>query len=253
MYHLESKEEIPSKLLKNVIYVYYDSLRNPKTELSFEKEKGSGCFLNYLVKKFLNEKKETDSTYIEKEKLSDVVAFINDNIDSIRVAHRNKIKVDFDSDNMVFLNSIFSLYDSRNIELKKSGYGIQFNLLVIFSLFEKIIDIVEHARKTGLEIKKINCVLAFDEPEIHLHPFAQRSLIKDLSDLANSKISINKKTLANFYCVVEKIFEKPSQVEKSLLILLKACFDNLVKEYKLLDKDDKISYIRDVLSNRSLF
>lgn len=68
----------------------------------------------------------------------------------------------------------------------------------------------------------------------------------------NSKININKKTLANFYCVVEKIFEKPSQVEKSLLILLKACFDNLVKEYKLLDKDDKISYIRDVLSNRSL-
>lgn len=239
VYHLESKEEVPSKLLKNVIYVYYDSLRNPKTELSFEKEKGSGCFLNYLVKKFLNEKKETDSTYIEKEKLSDAVAFINANIDSIRVAHRNKIKVDFDSDNMVFLNSIFSLYDSRNIELKKSGYGIQFNLLVIFSLFEKIIDIVEHVQKNGLEIKRINCVLAFDEPEIHLHPFAQRSLIKDLSDLAAGKD-------AGFNNVILKLFGIEFFSAQLIIVshsdrIITGSYENIVRIYSNNEKILSIS------------
>lgn len=140
---------------------------------------------------------------------------------------------------MVFLNSIFSLYDSRNIELKKSGYGIQFNLLVIFSLFEKIIDIVEHAQKTGLEIKKINCVLAFDEPEIHLHPFAQRSLIKDLSDLANGKD-------AGFNNVILKLFGIESFSAQLIIVshsdrIITGSYENIVRIYSNNEKILSIS------------
>lgn len=87
-----------------------------------------------------------------------------------------------------------------------------------------------------------------DKDYIRFH----NKVLSAFNEWYDNKININKIALANFYGVVKKIFEKPSQVEKSLLILLQACFDNLVKEYKLLDKEDKISYIRDVLSNRSL-
>lgn len=77
-----------------------------------------------------------------------------------------------------------------------------------------------------------------DKDYIRFH----NKVLSAFNEWYDNKININKIDLANFYDVVKKIFEKPSQVEKSLLILLQACFDNLVKEYKLLDKEDKISY-----------
>lgn len=60
VFHVETEEEISPKLLKNVFYIYYDSLRNPKTELSFEKEKGGGSFLNFLIKYYLGKHEEAD-------------------------------------------------------------------------------------------------------------------------------------------------------------------------------------------------
>ena len=61
------------------------------------------------------------------------------------------------------------------------------SLLVIFSLFERLIDITAKAQKQGRPLKEVNCVMAFDEPEIHLHPFAQRALVKDLLNIAAGK------------------------------------------------------------------
>lgn len=64
--------------------------------------------------------------------------------------------------------------------------------------------------------------------------------------------SISKQFLKNFYSLVEKMFKYGNQTEKSLLVLLKAFLKNLQEEYVFLDRDEKISYIVDILSNRSL-
>ena len=166
--HAETEESISPKLLKNVFYVYYDSLRNPQKELSFEKEKGGGSFLNFLIKYYLCKHEEADEVYVDKTKLSEVLAFINEKINQLQAVRRGNISVNIESS-------------------KKSGYGIQFSLLIIFSLFEKLIDITAKARKQGRSLKEVNCIMAFDEPEIHLHPFAQRALVKELLSIASGK------------------------------------------------------------------
>lgn len=143
VYHLETGEEISPRLLKNVYYIYYDSLRNPRTELSFEKDKGSGSFLNFIIKYFLEKHDEADEAYVNKEKLSEILTFINSSIGDLRTVKRN--------------NSL-----------------------------------------------------------------------------------------------VEKKYSSGGQTEKSLLVLLKAFLKNLQEEYKFLDRDEKVSYIVDILSNRSL-
>lgn len=193
VYHLETEDEISPRLLKNVYYIYYDSLRNPRTELSFEKDKGSGSFLNFIIKYFLEKHEEADDAYVNKEKLSNILSFINNSIGDLQTVKRNNVSVHSDSNNISFLNRVFQLYDGKDIELKNSGYGIQFSLLVIFSLFERLIDITTRAKKSGQPLEKISCVLAFDEPEIHLHPFAQRALIKDLTAIASGQdVGFNK-------------------------------------------------------------
>lgn len=187
VYHFETGDEISPRLLKNVYYIYYDSLRNPRTELSFEKDKGSGSFLNFIIKYFLEQHDEADEAYVDNEKLSEILSFINGSIGDLQTVKRNNVIVRADSNNISFLNRIFQLYDNRDIELKNSGYGIQFSLLVIFSLFERLIDITTKAKKVGQPLEQITCILAFDEPEIHLHPFAQRALIKDLTTIAKGE------------------------------------------------------------------
>ena len=80
LYHLESGEEISIQLLKKVNFVYYDSLRNPKTELAFEKERGSGSLFNFIIKHYLEKNKQQENMYIDKEKLEDALEYINNHI-----------------------------------------------------------------------------------------------------------------------------------------------------------------------------
>lgn len=229
VYHLETGEEISPRLLKNVYYIYYDSLRNPRTELSFEKDKGSGSFLNFIIKYFLEKHDEADEAYVNKEKLSEILTFINSSIGDLRTVKRNNVSVHTDCNNISFLNRVFQLYDYKDIELKNSGYGIQFSLLVIFSLFERLIDITTKAKKLGQPLEKITCILAFDEPEIHLHPFAQRALIKDLVAIAQGKdVGFNK--------VIKELFGINSFSAQLLIVshsdrIISGGYENIVRLY----------------------
>lgn len=229
VYHKETQEEISSRLLRNIVFIYYDSLRNPKTELSFDKDKGSGSLLYFLVKHFLEEKEEFDESYVKKDKLADILSFLNQKINMLQIIKKNSISVDINSNNLQFINKIFQLYDNQKIELKKSGYGVQFSILVIFSLFEKLIEVTNKAKKNGQTIEKINCILAFDEPEIHLHPFAQKSLIKDLINIASG----NDK---GFNDIIEEFFGIKSFSAQLLIVshsdrIISGDYKNIVRLY----------------------
>ena len=229
VFHQETHEEIPVKFFRNVQYIYYDSIRNPKAELSFEKEKGSGSLLNYIVKHYLKETGEDDSNYIDGEKLNTALNFINDRLQKLDSVSRNNIKVSFDSNNVNFLNTIFKLYDNKNIELKNSGYGLQFSLAVILSLFEKLISVSTLAKKRGEEFKQYSCILAFDEPEIHLHPFAQRALMKELNKMANGSDE-------GFNDIIKELFGIEKFSAQLLIVshsdkIIMGNYDNIVRVY----------------------
>lgn len=229
VFHQETNEEISIKFFRNIPYIYYDSIRNPKAELSFEKEKGSGSLLNYIVKHYLKETGEDDSHYIDGKKLNTALGFINDRLQKLDAVSRNNIKVNFDSDNVNFLNTIFKLYDNKNIELKNSGYGLQFSLAVILSLFEKLITASTLAKKRGEEFKEYNCILAFDEPEIHLHPFAQRALMKELNRMANGADE-------GFNDIIKELFGIEKFSAQLLIVshsdkIIMGNYDNIVRVY----------------------
>ena len=248
VFHLETDDEISPRLLKNVYYIYYDSLRNPRTELSFEKDKGSGSFLNFIIKYFLEKHDEADEAYVNKEKLSEILTFINSSISDLQTVKRNNVSVHTDSNNISFLNRVFQLYDNKDIELKNSGYGIQFSLLVVFSLFERLIDITSKAKKSGQPIEKITCILAFDEPEIHLHPFAQRALIKDLTAIAKGQDE-------GFNKIVKELFGINSFSAQLLIVshsdrIISGGYENIVRLYSV-DNDIRAISGQSIKDNHS--
>lgn len=90
---------------------------------------------------------------------------------------------------------LISLQDARGGALSKCGYGIQFLLLVTLSILNKLQAISDQRGETGVFVnedtgeRSISVVLGLDEPEIHLHPYMQRSLIKYLNKVINNEDS----------------------------------------------------------------
>lgn len=198
-YHKETGETIPNSLIKRVNVISYDSLRNPKNEIDFSKTKGAGAFLNFVVRKYIED--YAGSGILKKSEVKKVEKYISNSLGNLSAFSRFGIKPQVDVDDADILSRVLLLKDENNINIPENGYGVQFNLLIMLSLLEKIIDYRKRAKDTDTEF---SALLIFDEPEIHLHPYLQRTLIKDIYKLALGKdVQFNK--LLNEYFGITKI------------------------------------------------
>lgn len=194
-YHVDTKTHIQSSLVRCINYVYYDSLRNPISEINFDKGKGVGRFLKKLISQYLEDNKITDKDFLEQQKVSRLIEAINDKISKIKSFNDFNISATSDDDLESLLSKVVVLKDGQGESLTKAGYGIQFLILVTLSILEKIQQIKKQRKDRGIfenkqegqeGTKSISLVLGLDEPEIHLHPYMQRSLIRYLNSVINN-------------------------------------------------------------------
>lgn len=195
-YHADTKTYIQSSLVRCINYIYYDSLRNPISEINFDKGKGVGRFLKKLISWYLAENKITDKDFLKQQKINQLIDAINNKISKIKSFKEFDISATSDDDLESLLSKVVVLKDGQGESLTKSGYGIQFLILVTLSILEKIQQINQQRKGRGIfedkqagqeETKSISLVLGLDEPEIHLHPYMQRSLIRYLNAVINNE------------------------------------------------------------------
>lgn len=178
-YHKETGETIPNSLIKRVNVISYDSLRNPKNEINFSKTNGAGAFLNFVVKKYID--CYDGGGILKKSEVKKVEKYILNSLGNLTAFNRFGIKPKVEIDEVDVLSRVLLLKDENNINIPENGYGVQFNILIMLSLLEKIIEFRKRAKDTDTEF---SALLIFDEPEIHLHPYLQRTLIKEIYRLA---------------------------------------------------------------------
>lgn len=178
-YHKETGETIPNSLIKRVNVISYDSLRNPRNEINFSKTNGAGAFLNFVVKKYID--CYDGSGILKKSEVKKVEKYILNSLGNLTAFNRFGIKPKVEIDEVDVLSRVLLLKDENNINIPENGYGVQFNILIMLSLLEKIIEFRKRAKDTDTEF---SALLIFDEPEIHLHPYLQRTLIKEIYRLA---------------------------------------------------------------------
>lgn len=181
-YHKESNELIPNNIIKKINVIAYDSLRNPKNEIDFSKTKGAGAFLNYLIEKYV--KSYSEKGVINQSEISKVRDYVSSSLKKLTAFNRFGIKPEVDVDEGVILSKILVLKDENNIDVPNNGYGVQFNILIMLSLLEKIIKFDKKSKGSDTEFSTL---LLFDEPEIHMHPYLQRTIIKDIMQIASGK------------------------------------------------------------------
>jgi putative ATP-dependent endonuclease of OLD family len=192
-YHTETNTYIHPSIIRCVNFIHYDSLRNPLSEINFDKGRGVGKFLSNIVSNYLEEKQLKDTDFINEVKLNELLGDLNGKISKLKTFNDFKINATSESDLESLLSKIIVLKDDKGNSLTKSGYGVQFLILITLSILERIQSIKEQRREKGIfehdinHTKHISLIIGLDEPEIHLHPYMQRSLIKYLNNIISNK------------------------------------------------------------------
>ncbi|MGB9497537.1 MAG: ATP-dependent nuclease, partial [Dissulfuribacterales bacterium] len=204
--HEESGVNIPASSVKCLNYIYYDSLRNPASELTFDKRKGVGRFLNHIFNKYLETEGIEDIDFIDREGLGKLLEFINENLSKIKSFKEFSILANLEEDSQNVLARIVTLKDEQNLNLQSSGYGVQFLSLICLTIFEKLLTTSRYKSKKGVfedddGNKHVPLLLGLDEPEIHLHPYMQRSLIRYLMNIIANKDSSFMEVISNIFSI----------------------------------------------------
>jgi len=213
-WHVESNTRIPASMVKFLNFLYYDSVRNPSSELSFNKSKGVGKFLHHVIIKHLENSGETDGDFVDAGMTDNLAVFVNSVICKVKAFSQYSITAEVERDVENLLSRILILKDGNDKYIHQSGYGVQFLAIITLAILQKILETIELKRDRGIfeynepegddEVKKaISLIIGFDEPEIHLHPYLQRSLVKyinkiltnqeeDFAELLQSIFGLNK-------------------------------------------------------------
>lgn len=203
---LETDIAIQPSAIRCVNYIHYDSLRNPITEINFDKGRGVGKFLKNIISQYLETNGIAAVDYLDESKIQTLLNSINNKINKIKSFQDFGINASIESDTESLLSRVVVLKDSKGDSFMRTGYGVQFLILVTLSVLDKIQSIRTQRAERGifedelLGTKTISLIIGLDEPEIHLHPYMQRSLIKFLN-------SIISNTNSNFQALIRELFQ----------------------------------------------
>lgn len=215
-HHVDTGQEIFRKQLRCLNYIRYDPLRKPVDELSFFKRKGAGKLLHYLVDQFLSNNTEYGEDIVNEEFSKKIVEYINERLKKISVLNEFEIETAFENDNIDLIRRMLVIEDSNGFDIKQIGHGVQFSVLIIFSILGKLMEIIDGKTHQDCIFHKdnknsISLILGLDEPEIHLHPYRQRNLMNYIN-----KILSNRET--NFSSLLKDLFNIDNINGQSIIV-----------------------------------
>lgn len=118
---------------------------------------------------------------------------LNEYLESLKFFYDLGVTVRYKEESIDQVLSLLKLTDSSGVEITKSGYGVQFNLIIIFYILQKLMGILEAKSHEIFSDEKgtkaVSLIVCIDEPEIHMHPYMQRSLIKTIHKILTNQDS----------------------------------------------------------------
>jgi len=237
--HSGTEENLRYDRLRCVNFIKYDSLRTPREEFALYRRKGVGKFLNYLSEKFIEENKELFKNELINETISSkLIEYFNKRIGTLEMFKEFNLKLTVEEDKADLLCRILSIVNADECNLSETGYGVQFALLIDLTILQKLMNFRKFKNRARCffndndnDSTSISLILGLDEPEIHLHPYMQRNIIRYINDLINNK---NK----NFSSLIKEIFDIDAIFGQSIVVtqspnILSDNYRNFVRFHKL--------------------
>ncbi|WP_434475168.1 AAA family ATPase [Fervidobacterium islandicum] len=194
----DNKTEI-IKLLRDFNYLRYDPLRIPADELNFYKNRGVGRFLRYLVSQLISKR----DVKLETNSLNGVLKELKENLQNLKPFREFGLEIDIQKDMESQILRLLTLKDENDFDIENAGYGVQFSTLIVLSILENLIDsasvVKQESDDSPSPLKPVSILLGIDEPEVHLHPYMQRNLMRYLQRIIENRDQ-------GFITLIKKLF-----------------------------------------------
>lgn len=202
-FHKETELTIPYSKIKNLPFVYYNSVKAPE-EINFNKSKTTGKFLNAVIERYIKDNKIKSEDVVDEQKVNEVANSINNLLNRVSIIQNFNIAAKLENDAIGLIPKLIGLSNGDNISINSMGSGIRYMSYVFFEILNTIMKKIDNDKEITFVNKEgrrlLPLIIALDEPEIHLHPYMQRNLMNNLKKIINNE-------------------------DKNFLELLKICFD----------------------------
>ena len=163
----------------------------PSKEVDFRKTSGSGKVLNYLIQHSLEQSEIQEKDILKKTKLKNIVKNVNRQIKKINTITGDSVSAYVDTEVDKLVCRLLGLGDESGRELSSLGEGVQYAFNILLQIIEIIYNVKTTRKPEDFEERLINrdgkklfpLFLVLDEPEVHQHPYRQRSLIRKIKAL----------------------------------------------------------------------
>lgn len=243
----DSNESIPPKQLRKLNFLKYETTSVPSKELRLDTQKGAGLLISTIIKRFND---SAACAFLDTTQVDRLMEFINGYLEKIRSFRDYSIKATVSPDSTEMLTKLFYLSDGiRKIE--STGSGVQYMAMASINILCQIMELYksksvlfEDLLYTDSDGKKLlPLILSIDEPEVHLHPYLQRSLIGYYK-----RILCNKDT--EFVDILKTLFNVDGI--SGQIIIVTHSTDALIGDYRNLIRFYKKENITSVISGYAL-
>ena len=234
--------------IRRLNVLYYYAQRMPSKEVDFRKNQGSGKVLNFLIEYSLAENEIKEEDILKKEKLDIILKSLNRQIDNLNLISGDEVKAYINNDSNKIVSRMLELGDQNGRNINSLGEGIQYAFNIILQIMECIYNVKRTRNNedfldrlvTDSEGKRLFPIfLILDEPEIHQHPYRQRSLIKEINNIIQNK---NKE----FLNLLKELFDIDGLIGQIFIAthspnILLNDYSQFIRVYKTLTKLNVIS------------
>lgn len=189
--------KLSASTIRKINTLYYYAQRMPSKEVDFRRNNGSGKVLNYLIQSSLSGLSLNERDLFKIDDMEKIVGSINTNLKKINTITGDTIQAYFDENPEQILCRMLGIGDINGRDLSKLGEGIQYAFNILLQIVENIYSVKSSRKPEKFEERLIisngkklyPILLILDEPEVHQHPYRQRSLMKKITALLDNKNS----------------------------------------------------------------
>ena len=186
-----NQTKIGMATIRTMNILYYYAQRMPSKEVDFRKTSGSGKVLNYLIQHSLEQSEIQEKDILKKTKLKNIVKNVNIQIKKINTITGDSVSAYVETEVDKLVCRLLGLGDENGRELSSLGEGVQYAFNILLQIIEIIYNVKATRKPEDFEERLINrdgkklfpFFLVLDEPEVHQHPYRQRSLIRKIKAL----------------------------------------------------------------------
>lgn len=181
----ESGEKIPPSFMRFVHMFRYSTASFNRGDLAFDGTRGVGKVLSKGIALYLDKEGKEVFDFLDGNELEGLLEDLGAIVGDVPILSSYGVRTGVDSSDSGTLGSLVTLLDKRGVHFKKAGVGLQYLAIASLSIIESIMRLSpkrlqESLCSDGDDKRVLHAVLAYDEPEAHLHPYMQRRLSKSL-------------------------------------------------------------------------